>query len=83
MIKKRAGNHMSEDEIMMKFVQICLGLMHVHNKVCCRKVLCQHMHIEQKIALGGSHRLQYPWDSGIPYWRLLTPQDDKEFCQSP
>lgn len=33
MIKKRNGAHLSEDEIMMKFVQICLGLMHVHNKV--------------------------------------------------
>ncbi|KAK9809793.1 hypothetical protein WJX73_006988 [Symbiochloris irregularis] len=32
MLKKRAGVFMSEDEIMMKFVQICLGLMHVHNK---------------------------------------------------
>ena len=33
MLKKRNGIHMSEDEIMMKFVQICLGLLHVHNKV--------------------------------------------------
>lgn len=34
MIKKRNGAHMAEDEIMMKFVQICLGLLHVHSKVC-------------------------------------------------
>ena len=33
LLKKRGGKLLSEDEIMLKFVQICLGLMHVHNKV--------------------------------------------------
>ena len=33
LLKKRGGKMLSEDEIMLKFVQICLGLMHVHNKV--------------------------------------------------
>ena len=33
LLKKRGGKLLSEEEIMLKFVQICLGLMHVHNKV--------------------------------------------------
>ena len=37
LLKKRGGKLLSEDEIMLKFVQICLGLMHVHNKVAPRK----------------------------------------------
>ncbi|KAK9830325.1 hypothetical protein WJX72_011020 [[Myrmecia] bisecta] len=31
-IKKRNGNLISEHEIMLKFVQICLALLHVHSK---------------------------------------------------
>ena len=33
LLKRRNGKLLNESEIMLKFVQICLGLMHVHNKV--------------------------------------------------
>ena len=35
MLKARGGALLPEGQLMMKFVQLCLGLQHVHGKVCC------------------------------------------------
>ena len=32
-VKEQNGKYLEEDEILLKFVQICLGLQHVHSKV--------------------------------------------------
>ncbi|KAK9805089.1 hypothetical protein WJX73_004295 [Symbiochloris irregularis] len=31
-VKAQRGRHLTEDEVMVKFVQICLGLLHVHSQ---------------------------------------------------
>ena len=32
--KKQGNNYLPEDTIMIIFVQICLGLLHVHKQAC-------------------------------------------------
>ena len=32
-LKNQNGQFLGEDEVLLKFVQICLGLQHVHSKV--------------------------------------------------
>ena len=32
-LKKQNGEFLDEDTVLLKFVQICLGLQHVHSKV--------------------------------------------------
>lgn len=32
-LKKQEGCYLDEEEVLLKFVQICLGLQHVHSKV--------------------------------------------------
>ena len=32
-LKKQNGEYLEEDTVLLKFVQICLGLQHVHSKV--------------------------------------------------
>ena len=36
MLKARGGELLPEGQLMMKFVQLCLGLQQVHAKVCGR-----------------------------------------------
>lgn len=38
-MRDRKGELLDEDEILLKFVQICLGLQHVHSKVCASHAL--------------------------------------------